>query len=92
MNHWRAVLPGQFFEMDYETLVSDPEISTKALFDYCELDWRPEVLEVEQSTREVTTASFAQVRQPINTRSVRGADRYGDRLDPLRAALAEYDG
>jgi len=92
MNHWRAVLPGQFFEIDYEALVSDPETSTKALFDYCGLDWSPDVLQVEKSTREVVTASFAQVRQPINTRSVSAAARYGDRLDPLRAALAEYDG
>jgi len=92
MQHWRVAMPGQFFEIDYEALVSDPETSTRALFEYCGLDWSPDVLYIEKSTREVKTASFAQVRQPINTRSVRAADRYGNRLDPLRAALAEYDG
>ena len=92
MAHWRATLPGEFFEIDYEALVSDPETATRALFSYCGLHWSPEVLAIEDSRREVMTASFAQVRQPINTRSVRAADRYGNRLDPLRAALAEYDG
>ena len=92
MNHWRSVMPGQFFEIDYEALVSDPEPATKALFDYCGLDWSPDVLAIEKSTREVQTMSFAQVRRPIHTGSVSVAARYGDRLDPLRAALAEYDG
>lgn len=91
MAHWRRVLPGGFFEIDYEALVGDPETTTRALFDYCGLDWSPAVLEIGESRREVLTMSFAQVRQPINTGSVSAAARYGSHLDPLRAALAEWD-
>ena len=89
--HWRDVLPGQFFEINYETLVTEPEVTTKALFQYCELDWSPDVLAIEDNRREVRTMSFAQVRQPINTGSVSAAARYGSKLDPLRAALAEWN-
>jgi tetratricopeptide (TPR) repeat protein len=91
MRHWRAAVPGGFFELDYEALVSDPEPVTRALFDYCGLEWSPGVLEVEQDRREVRTISFAQVRRSINTASVSTAARYGARLDPLRAALAEWN-
>jgi hypothetical protein len=84
-------VPGGFFELDYEALVSDPEPVTRALFDYCGLEWSPDVLEVEQDRREVRTISFAQVRRSINTASVSTAARYGARLDPLRAALAEWN-
>jgi tetratricopeptide (TPR) repeat protein len=92
MRHWRRVMPGEFFEIDYEALVSNPEDTTRALFDYCELDWTPEVLDVQESRREVRTASFAQVRQPINKGSVSSGDRYGTKLDPLRRILAEWQG
>jgi tetratricopeptide (TPR) repeat protein len=91
MHHWRAVLPGQFFEVDYEALVTEPETTSKALFHYCELDWSPDVLDIEDNRREVRTMSYAQVRRPINTGSVSAAARYGSRLDPLRAALAEWE-
>ena len=92
MEHWRGVLPGGFFEIDYEALVSGPEAATRRLFEYCRLDWSPDVLDIGQNRREVRTISFAQVRRSINTDSVRAADRYGARLDPLRAALAEWPG
>jgi sulfotransferase family protein len=91
MQHWRTVLPGQFFEIDYEALVTEPEVTTKALFQYCGLDWSPDVLEIADNRREVRTMSFAQVRQPIHAGSVSAAARYGSKLDPLRAALAEWD-
>lgn len=91
MQHWRSVLPGQFFEVDYEALVSDPENTTRALFAYCDLEWSPQVISIEENRREVRTASYAQVRRPINTASVSAAARYGSRLDPLRAALDEWD-
>jgi tetratricopeptide (TPR) repeat protein len=90
MQHWRTVVPGEFFEIDYEHLVSDPGTATRALFAYCDLEWSPDVLSIENSRREVKTMSFAQVRQPIHQRSVDAAARYGDRLDPLRAALAAW--
>jgi Tfp pilus assembly protein PilF len=92
MRHWHEVMPGDIFDLGYEELVSDPQATSQRLFDHCGLPWTPDVLAVQESRREVRTASFAQVRQPINRDSLKTADRYGPALDPLRAALAEWDG
>ena len=90
MQHWNDVLPGEIFDLSYEALVSDPEATSRALLAFCGLDWRPEILEFHKGRGEVRTASFAQVRRPINRDSVNTAERYGSRLDPfLRAALAD---
>ncbi len=91
MRHWHAVLPGEIFDLSYEDLVGDPEATARRLYAHCELEWTPAAIEVQGRQREVLTASFAQVRRPIYKDSVDLAARYGDRLDPLRAALAEWD-
>jgi tetratricopeptide (TPR) repeat protein len=90
MQHWRHVLPGAFHELHYERLVEDPEAETRKLFDYLELEWTPSVLDFHQSRRDIKTASAAQVRRPIYKTSVNLSERYGDLLDPLRAALDEW--
>jgi hypothetical protein len=90
MQHWRAVLPATFHDLSYEALVDDPEEETKKLYDYLELEWSPAVLEFHQSRREIRTASVVQVRKPIYKTSVNLSERYGELLDPLRAALAEW--
>ena len=92
MRHWNEVMPGDIFDLSYEELVGDPETESQRLFDHCALPWTPDVLAIQESRREVRTASFAQVRQPINRSSINTADRYGPALDPLRAALAEWSG
>ena len=91
MHHWKNVLPGEVFDLSYEDLVTEPEAASRRLFEFCGVTWTPEVLQFHESHREVRTASYAQVRRPINRNSVRGAEKYGERLDPLRAALAEYN-
>ena len=92
MNHWRSVMTGQFFEIDYEALVSDPEPATRALFDYCGLDWSPDVLAIEKSTREVQTiASPRSVGPSTPARSAphrvtaTGSTRCGQRSRNTRA-------
>ncbi|HWA19278.1 MAG TPA: sulfotransferase [Devosia sp.] len=90
MRHWRHVLPAAFFELTYESLVERPEEETRRLFDYLGLRWNPAVLEFHRTKRDVKTASVAQVRRPIYKTSVNLSERYGELLDPLRAALGEW--
>jgi tetratricopeptide (TPR) repeat protein len=90
MHHWNEVLVGEIFDLSYEGLVTEPEATSRRLFEFCGITWTPDVLQFHQSRREVRTASYAQVRRPINRNSVGAGDKYGERLDPLRAALAEY--
>jgi tetratricopeptide (TPR) repeat protein len=89
MRHWHQVLPTSMLEVDYETLVQQPESTVRALVDYCGLAWDERCLRFHETERPVTTASNWQVRQPLYTSAIRRSDRYEAHLEPFRRALAE---
>jgi len=89
MAHWRASLPpDRFIEVDYETLVADPETETRARVAALGLDWEESCLRPEQNQRVVKTGSLWQVRQPIYKSSSERWRRYEPWLGPLRDLLA----
>lgn len=91
MEHWRQVLPeGAFFDVRYEELVAEPEEKTRALIEYCGLDWDDACLTPHKTKRTVKTASVTQVREPVYTTSVERWRRYEKHLVPLLEALGEY--
>lgn len=85
--HWRAVLPGRMFELDYEELISNQEDMSRRLIDHVGLAWDDACLEFHTSKRSVRTASVSQVRQPIYKSSVAAWKKYERHLDPLKRAL-----
>ncbi len=90
MEHWRAVLPtGAMFEVQYEELIADPEPWTRALVEFCGLDWDPACLHPEANRRTVQTASLWQARQPIYRSSVERWRRYEPWLGELQELLPD---
>lgn len=87
MAHWNRVLPGRIYDIHYESLVSNPQLEIEKLLQHCKLEWEKACMEHDKSTHITTTASYDQVRQPINTKSVERWRRYEKQLAPLRAAL-----
>jgi tetratricopeptide (TPR) repeat protein len=87
MRHWQALLPLAFLEVAYEDLVSAPERVSRELVAFCDLEWDDRCLAYHQTQRRVRTASMAQVRQPIYTRSVGRWRHYAAHLGPLLRAL-----
>lgn len=87
MDHWRTVLPRPMLELDYETLVAEPEAQTRRLLEYCGLPWDDACLRFYETERRTTTASYDQVRRPIYTQSVKRWQRYDAYLEPLKKAL-----
>ncbi|MCH8861509.1 MAG: sulfotransferase [Proteobacteria bacterium] len=87
MAHWQALLPGRMFDIAYEDLVEDPETGIRGLLEHCNLPFDPACLEFHKTRRVVTTASAAQVRQPMYKGSVGAWKRYEKHLGPLREAL-----
>ena len=83
MAHWRAVLPGRFYEVSYEALTSNQEQESRQLIEYCGLEWQDACLDFYKTDRKVKTASAFQVRQPMHNQSVDLWKRYGDALQPL---------
>jgi tetratricopeptide (TPR) repeat protein len=85
--HWRHVLPpDRLLEIDYETLVADPEVVIRQLVEFAGLPWEEECLAPEQNERVVKTASLWQVRQPIYTTSVERWRHY----EPWLGELMEF--
>jgi Flp pilus assembly protein TadD len=83
MAHWRAVLPRPIHEVEYEDLVAHPEPRSRALVEFCGLEWDDRCLAFHRHERRVRTASALQVREPIYTRSVARWRRYEKELAPF---------
>ena len=91
MAHWRAVLPGsQFMDVPYEGLVQDQERVTAQVLEHIGLPWDDACLQFHQKERAVKTASLAQVRQPIYTKSMKKWKQYAPYIGELFQALGEY--
>ncbi len=87
MEHWRATLPVQIHDVDYEETVTDLEAVARRLIAACGLEWEPACLAFHRNERPVLTASAAQVRHPVYTRSVARWRNYERELADLFAAL-----
>lgn len=83
MRHWIEACPIPIHTIRYEELVSNPELTARALVDHCGLKWRPECLDTHKVNRPIETASVWQVRQPINTGSIGKWRRYEKQLGPM---------
>ena len=92
MAHWQQVLPVPQLEVDYEETVADLEGVARRLIAWCGLEWEPRCLDFHQAQRLVTTASAAQVRQPIYRTSVERWKHYEQALGPLFAQLESGGG
>ncbi len=88
MRHWHEVMPGRILDVRYEDLVTDTGNQTRRIYDWCGLEWRPEVMDAPIEQFAFATASAAQVREPIHDRSVGSAARFGRQLTPLARKLA----
>ncbi|MFC3650133.1 sulfotransferase [Dyella humi] len=82
-DYWQERYPGHGFDLSYETLVRDPETQIRQLLSFCQLPFDAACLMPHQTQRDVhSTASAAQVRQPIRGDTAR-SPRYRDFLEPL---------
>ena len=90
MAHWREVLPpDRFIEVDYETLVANPEPLSRQMIELCGLEWNDACLSPHQNQRSIGTASLWQARQPIYRTSVERWRRYEPWLGELRTLLPD---
>lgn len=86
-DHWRAELGEGFTEVTLERLIDEPEREIRRLLDALGLPFDPACLAPHKTGGGVSTASSAQVRQPINRQGVDAWRRYRTQFEPLRAEL-----
>lgn len=88
---WKERFPERCHDHVYEDMLADPEGKIRALLEFCLLPFESNCLEFHKTSRAIrSTASAAQVRQPLQSNTAR-ASRYGTLLDPLRDLLRHLD-
>jgi tetratricopeptide (TPR) repeat protein len=87
MAHIDDVLPGRVHRVIYERMVDDTEREVRALLNYCELEFEPQVLEFYKTERAVRTPSSEQVRRPIYREATEEWRPYETHLEPLKQGL-----
>jgi hypothetical protein len=87
MRHWHATMPDFIFDISYENLVLEQEDETRRLLLACNLEWQDACLHFHANPAATTTASAAQVRQPLYDTSLAQWRHYEQQLDGLRSQL-----
>lgn len=82
------IYPERFYSLNYEVLVSNPELEVRKLLDFCGLPWEENCLLIEKNDKPVATASAVQVRQPITSSGVGQWQRYAVHMAPAISLLA----
>ncbi|MGD9601489.1 MAG: sulfotransferase [Gammaproteobacteria bacterium] len=83
MDYWRTSPAFSFFDVTYESLVTDPEPTIRALLEFLRLPWASECLAPHVSSHPVNTASRWQARQPVHREAIARWRRYARQLGAL---------
>lgn len=89
----REVFPLNVHTVVYEDLTGNTEAELRRLSEALNLEWREEMLDHRKTAAErgvITTASYAQVTEPIYRRSVGRWERYRKHLEPVLPTLSPW--
>jgi tetratricopeptide (TPR) repeat protein len=89
MAHWQRLMPDTILSLSYEALVADQRGETRRLLEFCGLEWQAACENFQLLAEASTTASAAQVRQPLYDSSVAQWRHYRTELEPLSRMLLE---
>jgi hypothetical protein len=89
MSHWQEVLGDWFMDVSYEALVEDQERISRAMIEFCGLEWQDACLDFQRNASPIATASSAQVRQPIYRDALQRWRHYETQLEPLATMLRD---
>jgi Flp pilus assembly protein TadD len=87
MDRWKTRLGPSLVTVSYERLVRHQEQESRRILAHCGLAWDARVLDFHDLKAPVSTASTAQVREPIHDRPVGLWRQYEKQLGPLRDRL-----
>jgi len=91
MKHWIEVLGLPILDVSYVDLVNQFEDTCRKAIDFLNLEWDESCLTFYRSNRQVTTASFDQVRSPIYKSSLERWKHYEDFMGPVKNILELND-
>lgn len=89
----RSVFPLNVHKITYEEMVEDPPAVLRPVVEAIGLSWHEDMLDHTRTAAErgvITTASYAQVTEPIYKRSVGRWQKYRRHLEPVLPKLAPW--
>ena len=89
MQNYKILFPNHIYSVNYDYLVSNPELEIRKLVNWLNFDWNEKYLSPHLNQRRVSTTSNLQVRSPINKKSLSGWKNYKDLLKPVISFLAK---
>ncbi|MCB9846495.1 MAG: sulfotransferase [Phycisphaeraceae bacterium] len=89
MRFWIAQSAAPVLEVQYESLVEDPDSWMRRIVEFCGLPWDDRCQSFHTTQRSIRTHSYDQVRRPIFTSSVGRWRRYRKHLEPLLRLLGD---
>ena len=89
MRKYKIRFRSKIYDMNYDSLVSDPKKEIKSLISWLGWKWEDSYLSPHLNPRPVSTASSVQVRSPINAKSTGGWKNYKDIIKPSIEILQE---
>ena len=82
MGYWTELFPDFIYSLNYEDLIQQPEIETKRLVHFCNLDWDKKCLQFYKNRNLISkTASNMQIRKPLYSSSVHKYEVYRPLLE-----------
>ena len=87
MNFWNNLFKNKIYNIKYENLIKDNEKEIKNLINYCDLEWDENCMSFYNNKKSVSTASLAQVRNPIYKSSIEKWKNYSEELKELSEFL-----
>ena len=93
LEQYQTLFPhAEFYEIRYEDLVQNPREEIKYLLEFLDLPWDESVLKFYENDDKatVTSASYAQVNQPIYESSLYRWKNYEEHLEPVKKILQPW--
>ena len=80
---WRKFLDQDIYNLNYNSLIANPNEEIHNMIEFCELGWDENCLKHELNTKSINTASFAQARKPIYKSAINSSQNYKKYLAEL---------
>ena len=87
LRHWKSTLGTALMEVRYEDFVEAPAALGPGVAGHLGVDWRPDMVRIENNRSASATASAVQVRRPIYRSAVGRWRPYAAHLAPLLEVL-----
>ena len=91
MSEYKNRFRPKIYDLNYDFLVMNPKQEIKSLIFWLGWKWDDNYLAPHLNPRSVSTASNVQVRSPINTKSLRGWQKYKEMLKPAMEIITQND-